>query len=292
MPRLSPVTRLLPLRRVRCVLMAATLLLGGCAQPPSHEAARTPQRLVGLLPADALLLGEQHDAPDHQRVHHEVVQALAARDALAALVLEMAAQGRSTRGLPAAASEEQVRAALDWSDAAWPWRAYGPAVMAAVRAGVPVLGANLSRAQMRNSMADPQFDVLLSGPALKAQQQLIRLGHCDVLPENQITPMTRVQIARDVAMAHTVRAAAVPDKTVLLLAGRGHVDRGLGIPRHLPPDFKARAIGIGADPSEATTDTLAKFDLAWPAAPGPDIDHCTQFKARGSGTLEKRQDAK
>jgi len=57
-----------------------------------------------LLPADAVLLGEQHDAQDHQRWHHDAVQALASRGALAALALEMAEQGTSTAGLPRDAS--------------------------------------------------------------------------------------------------------------------------------------------------------------------------------------------
>lgn len=258
-------------------LLSCAVLATGCA---SRAGPDTGQRLAALLPADAILLGEQHDAPDHQRVQRDVVQALAARGQLAALALEMAEQGHDTRGLPADASEAQVQAALQWNEAAWPWRAYGPAVMAAVRAGVPVLGANLPRAQLRSRMADPQFDTLLPGPALKAQQQAIRLGHCGMLPESQITPMTRVQIARDLAMAQTLRAAAQPGRTVLLLAGRGHVDRLLGVPQHLPREFQTKSIGLGADKALSAPDLIASFDLAWPAAPGPDIDHCAQFQAQ------------
>jgi len=257
-------------------LLSAAVLVAGCASSPGVD---TEQRLAALLPADAILLGEQHDAPDHQRVQREVVQALAARGQLAALVLEMAEQGHDTRSLPADASETQVRSALQWNDDAWPWRAYGPAVMTAVRAGVPVLGANLPRAQMRERMADPQLDSLLPGPALLAQQQAIRLGHCGMLPEGQITPMTRVQIARDVAMANTLRAAARPGQTALLLAGRGHVDRQLGIPRHLPATLRLQAVVIGVAAQPVLPDPEPAFDAAWSALPGPEIDHCAQFQA-------------
>ena len=97
---------------------------------------------------------------------------------------------------------------------AWPWQDYGPAVMTAVRAGVPVLGANLPRDQMPASMNDSKLDVQLPGPALKAQQQAIRIGHCNLLPESQITPMTRVQIARDITMADTIHQLVFPGKTV------------------------------------------------------------------------------
>jgi uncharacterized iron-regulated protein len=63
----------------------------------------------------AILLGEQHDNPDHQRIERDTVLALAARGRLAALVVEMAEQGRSTAGLMPQATEEQVREALGWS---------------------------------------------------------------------------------------------------------------------------------------------------------------------------------
>ena len=52
----------------------------------------------------------------------------------------MAERGTSTAALPVDATPAQVQNALRWNDAAWPWAAYAPAIMEAVRAGVPVLG--------------------------------------------------------------------------------------------------------------------------------------------------------
>ena len=54
--------------------------------------------------------------------------------------LEMAEAGHSTAALPTDAAEAAVRAALSWDERLWPWQPYAGAVMAAVRAGVPVLG--------------------------------------------------------------------------------------------------------------------------------------------------------
>lgn len=206
----------------RTLIVAVMLLLAGCAWAPAAS------------PTDILLLGEQHDAPEHQQLHRRAIEALARQGRLAAVALEMAEQGTSTAGLPTDASEAAVRTALRWEDAAWPWQSYGPAVMAAVAAGVPVIGANLPRPSLRPAMADATLDALLPGPALKAQQQAIREGHCQLLPEAQIAPMTRVQIARDRAMARTLSQAAVAGKTVVLLAGAAHVDPALGVPQHLP----------------------------------------------------------
>lgn len=225
----------------RLLPVIALLALAACASPGAPQST-----------SPALLIGEQHDAPEHQRFHAQTVQALAARGVLAALALEMAEQGGSTAGLPRDASEQQVRNALRWNDEAWPWAAYGPAAMAAVRAGVPVIGANLPRDGMRAAMSDASLDAALPGPALKAQQQAIRLGHCGLLPETQIGPMTRIQIARDRAMAQTLVAARVPGKTVLLLAGAGHVDPTLGVPQHLPAGFESRSetLPAGVEPQK------------------------------------------
>jgi uncharacterized iron-regulated protein len=241
-----------------CVAAAATL--AGCAASatPRPDAALAD----ALAPADLLLLGEQHDDPQHQERHRAVVQALAAQGRLAALALEMAEQGTSTAGLPRDAGEAAVRAALRWDEAAWPWAAYGPAVMAAVAAGVPVLGANLPRGAMHAAMADAALDATLDPQALADQREAIRTGHCDLLPATQLAPMARIQLGRDRAMAATLAQAAVPGRTVVLLAGAGHVDERLGVPRHLPATLRVRAV-------------------RWPASGrAPATDHCAALRAR------------
>ena len=234
----------------------AVLTLAGCA-------ASAPQ-LPDLAHTDAVLLGEQHDAPLHPGLQQQWVAALAARGTLAALALEMAERGTSTAGLPPGASEAQVQAALHWNTQAWPWDRYRPAIMEAARAGVVVLGANLPRAGQQQAMGDASLDQLLTGPALKAQQQAIRIGHCELLPENQIRPMTRIQIARDRAMAEAVAAAMVPGKVVLLIAGAGHVQPDVGVPLYLPAKVVARSVVLppeaveGEDHCEALRKQMAR----------------------------------
>ena len=216
-------------------------VLAGCAATATHE-----------LPVEtaAVLLGEQHDVAAHRGLQRAWIEALAQRERLAAVALEMAEQGTSTAGLDRGADEQLVRQALRWNDQAWPWESYRAPVMAGVRAGVPVLGANLPRARMSAAMSDAQLDTLLPGPALQAQQQAIRLGHCELLPEHQIAPMTRVQIARDRAMAEAVTLASVPGKAVVLIAGTGHVDTDLGVPRHLPATLRYSAVQLPAQPPQ------------------------------------------
>lgn len=213
--------------------LATLVLIGGCATALPDTAG-----------VDALLLGEQHDAPAQPRLQRRWVETLARQGRLAGVALEMADRGTSTAGLPADATEAQVRSALRWNAEGWPWPRYAPAVMAAVRSGAPVFGANLPREAQQQAMRDGALDRLLPGPALKAQQQAVRRGHCDLLPETQITPMTRVQIARDRAMAETIAAAAQPDKTVVLIAGAGHVQADVGIPRYVPASLRVRSVNL------------------------------------------------
>ena len=265
-------------------LYSVLLMLAACSSPLTPPPTKPPPdprlaQLRQLLPADALLLGEQHDAPEHQRIQQQVVQVLAAQGQLAALVLEMANQGGSTRGLPVQATEADIQAALRWDERAWPWGSYGPAVVSAVRAGVPVLGANLPMSALRATMGDSSLDQRLPSAALAKQQQRIRTGHCDMLPESQIAPMTRMQIARDRAMAQSITDAAQAGRTVVLLAGHGHVAPALGVPQHLPPTFKAKTVLLHASQGDSAIETIANFDLVWPTGPIPVRDYCAEFKA-------------
>jgi uncharacterized iron-regulated protein len=104
--------------------------------------------------------------------------------------------------------------------------------------------------------------------------------------------MTRIQIARDVAMAQTVVQAVRPGKTVVLLAGSGHVDRSLGIPQHLPQGFKVKTVLLRAEQASIATENAAQFDQVWAAKPAPAVDYCAKFIATRSApasasTLEK-----
>lgn len=271
----------LPLLRTWLVLGSATVALAGCAYAPAPGTPPSPlwtDRLQSLLPADVLLLGEQHDAPDHQRLQREAVAWLSARGQLAAVVMEMAERGHSTRGLPRDASEAQAQAALQWDNAAWPWQAYGPVVMAAVGAGVPVLGGNLPRARMRAAMAETAWDRHLPAPALAEQQQAMRDGHCGLLPESQIAPMARIQIARDASMARTAQEALRSGKTVLLVAGGGHVLRHLGVPTHWPANLVSKVVIAQVEHAPAAIKSGAQADAVVQTPALPPRDVCAELR--------------
>lgn len=237
--------------------------------------------------ADWLLLGEQHDADAHQWLQAAAVQVLARQGRLAALVLEMAERGTDTAALAPDADEAAARAALAWHEAGWPWRRYGPVVMAAVRAGVPVAGGNLPRRRHAEVMRDAAWDDTLTDAEQRAAlHRALDEGHCGLLPAAQLPAMARIQLARDDAMAATLLERRSPGRTVLLVTGAQHARRDRGVPHHL-----ARLGGAAAaracvsvelratDAAQAEPDPA--FDALWLTPAIPPIDHCAGLRGRG-----------
>lgn len=266
-------------------LSLVLLALPGCAlQPLSTPADSAWQAELERWPAsDALLLGEQHDAPEHQRWEADSVRWLAERGRLAALVIEMAEAGTGTDGLPPDANAAQVYAALRWNEAAWPWERYRAVVMAAVAAGVPVRGGNLPRSRMRAAMQDEALDRHLPPAALALQRNAIEEGHCGLLPADRVMPMVRIQLARDASMAQAVQQARQEGRTVLLAAGWGHVRRDLGVPTWLPANFNAKVAIAQAGQARTAIESEANYIHPTPAlAPR---DHCAELRARPPGRV-------
>ncbi|TNF58055.1 MAG: hypothetical protein EP306_13995 [Burkholderiales bacterium] len=252
------------------------------------DSAREPDAVaIAALPPHPLwLLGEQHDAPAHQSLQKDVVRTLAAQGRLAALVIEMAEAGRDTGGLGQDAPEARVREALGWTAdrGGWPWDTYRDAIMAAVKAGVAVHGGNLPRPRQREVMADASLDRTLDHDSLVRQQALVRDGHCGLLPESQIAPMTRIQLARDRSMAQQAQRLVQPGKTVLLIAGNEHVRRDLGVPRHLDPALPLLVLQARSRPhNPSVTDGQApgpapQADFTWLTEPVPERDYCGELR--------------
>lgn len=262
--------------------------LAGCASS-STPARDWTQQLQRWSDAPLVLLGEQHDAAAHQAWQQATVQQLATQERLAALVIEMAPRTGSTASLARDASEDAVQQALQWQDAAWPWPRYRGVVMAAVRAGVPVLGGNLPRADMKQAMRNQNLDTHLPPEAWQRQLDAIREGHCGLLPDTQLPPMARIQLARDASMAEVAKAAIRPGKTVVLVAGRGHVLRGVGIPTWLPESAAAKvAVAQAGETSvahESDVDWLQKTDAL------PAKDHCAELREKFRNPPAPRADA-
>lgn len=291
---------------MRLFLLLAVILLAGCqtALPPlptwqSPEGREhadlgrivdlrsgeqlSPQQLVERLAlAPRLLVGEQHDNPDHHALQLWLLQALAAQRAQGSLLLEMLApdQQGSVDAVRArlAASEhiDDLPSALKWQKG-WDWTLYGPLLRHALGQPYPLLAANLQRTEI---LAIYRQRAVLSGAASTAapvREQLlaqIRDSHCGKLPESQLPAMLAVQQQRDRRMAEALLAAPAPS---LLLAGAYHVRRDLGVPLHLR-DLGEKAGSLVLMLAEVGTPVDASAaDFVWYTAALPEQDHCANF---------------
>lgn len=271
-PFLRPVHAVL--RHLPWLALAAA---GGCTGLPAADPG--PAGLSRDWPAaELLLVGEEHDAAEHQRRAAELVERLAGQKRLIAVVMEMAELGGSTASLPRDASEERMREVLAWDERGWPWAAYAPIVVAAVRAGVPVVGGNLAPGALRSAMQDATLDAQVSDAVRARLLDDVRDGHCGLLPEAKLPAMTRAQIARDRAMAETLRSLAQPGGVVMLVAGANHVDATRGVPQHLQslaPELRLHIVRL-----HAGTTTSAGFDTTWLTPPLERPDPCEGLAER------------
>ncbi|WP_455232368.1 ChaN family lipoprotein [Geopseudomonas aromaticivorans] len=252
-----------------------------------HSGARlTPAQLVErLAPASRLLIGEQHDNPDHHALQLWLLQALATQRPPGALLLEMLnpeqqARVDALRG-PVARGQwpADLPAALAWQ-AGWDWAQYGPLVRHALPRPEPLLAANLDPAEIKRiyRAAPALHGAASTAPAVcDALRAQIRESHCQLLPESQLPAMLAVQQQRDRRMAERLLAAPAP---AVLLAGGFHVRRDLGVPLHLADLGAAGDVQVLQLAEVGAAVSAAQADFVWYTPGQPAQDHCATLRLR------------
>lgn len=244
----------------------------------------TPAQLVGrLAPAQRLLIGEQHDNPDHHALQLWLLRALAGERQPGALLLEMLNPDQQAR---VDAVRAQVRrgewpadlpAALAWQKG-WGWAMYGDLLRHALAQPEPLLAANLDRDEIGRIYRAPPPLTGAASTAAEVQEALraqIREAHCRLLPEEQLPAMLAVQQQRDRRMAERLLAAPLP---AVLLAGGYHVRRDLGVPLHLR-DLRAGAGLLVLQLAEVgQAVSAAQADFVWYTPAQPEQDHCAALR--------------
>lgn len=237
------------MRLLLSFLAAATL--AACATPARTGQADQADPLAGLLKGDAVvLLGEVHDnAAVHDFRLRALERAVAAgwRPAIAMEQFDRERQAdldRARKERPGDADYliEQARPA---GKSGWNWAFYRPVVVLALRYDLPIVAANLSRADGSKvvregyaavftpaQIAAAGLDEPLPAALFDGQREAVDRGHCGKLPASMLDGMARAQVARDVAMAEALKPYA--GRGAVLLAGNGHVRRDIGVPHWLP----------------------------------------------------------
>jgi len=200
-----------------------------------------------LRRARVVVVGEQHDNPDHHRAQLAVIRGLHEAGAGVAIGLEMFradAQEALDRWVDGRADEREFRLAYaaNWDPSLWPQ--YRPIFAYARERGIPLLGLNVPR-PLVSQVAREGF-ASLSGE----QREALGVVSCDVderyrellglvvgrKPQDAagFGRFCEAQVVWDTAMARNVVRYAQdhPDRIVVVLAGTFHAWKH-GIPEQL-----------------------------------------------------------
>lgn len=283
------------LRRTAALLtLPLCLLATGCAHLASEGLLHREHPLAGRLwdtrsstfideagllararQADVVLLGETHDNPAHHRLQERVLDGLLAGRTQPALVMEQfnrEQQGALDTARTGATPLDSVAPLAK----GWDWALYRPLVARALDAGLPLVAGNASREQIRpiirdgwTSLPAGEQERLALAAAWTPERdarltQIIETSHCGKIPPTLRDGLVRGQRVRDGILADAVlqRAAEQPAGKVLMIVGRGHARRDLGVPLYLAaraPETRLLSVGIvEVSPENLTpTDYLA-----------------------------------
>lgn len=242
---LSCFARAVPSARTSALAVATIAIVSGCAGPAPAPVA--PE----LRGSRIVLLGEVHDNAAQHALRLAAFRALLDSGARPALLMEQIDRERQ-------GDLDRARAATPPPDAAalvdavgglpgWERRYYEPFIALALAHGLPIVGANVSRADARRVMSEglaaAGFDARVPADIAAAHVQEIVETHCGQVDRPTAERMATAQSARDQEMARLV--ARYADRGVVLLAGNGHVRKDVGVVRWLAPALRSETRAYG-----------------------------------------------
>ena len=268
----------------KCVVLLACLALAACAVVKKPRAA-LPE------PAQVLLLGEVHDNPQGQRERFEYLRRRVEggwRPAIAMEQFDHENQALLTQAQKGCNDPDCVIRVM--ASPGWDWSHYRPVIQLALTYELPLIAANLSRADASRVVRDGVASAFDAGTVAayrlgaplpadirSGQEKELVASHCNMLPDMMIGGMVDAQIARDIWMARIVRAQMPRD--VVLLAGNGHVRKDIGVARWI--NSVAPALTVRSEGYLEQAEVAGSYDVIHLLAPQARPDPCASFKPNG-----------
>jgi len=288
-------------RRLRIFCRPVAVLLALCVAPIDAALAKTaleatPEALAGAMSTRRnALLGEVHDNGMQHALRAAALRRLVEAGARPAIAFEQFDRDRQA-DIERLRREQpgDVDALLALGAPNWQWKHYRPFLQLAIDNDLPIVAANLSRADAVKvtmqgwsalfdaaAQADLGLDRLPPG-FVAAHEDAVARGHCDLLPADSLPGMARAQMARDIVLAHSLRPHLA--RGVVLLTGNGHVRKDIGVPFWLNADERRDVVAIGLlelDPtiSETSGEVLSQhYDAVVRTAAAERPDPCEALR--------------
>lgn len=222
------------------------------------------RRLLTLWATSAkfVLLGEQHDNPDHHRIQAWFIEQVAKTERSPTVVLEMVPKSYASQlnqyDLAKDPGLDDLAKRLEWEKRGWyTWQIYRPMAVAIAKNRLRMVAGSLDREATRSlsksglkSLSKTQINKfglefpLPENSTLSLKTEL-KNSHCGLLPARAIPAMSLVQRAKDGALADAMITTGYKNGSILI-AGNGHVRKDRGVPlvlRNLLPGSSESTIG-------------------------------------------------
>ncbi|MBE2894245.1 ChaN family lipoprotein [Spirabiliibacterium falconis] len=200
--------------------------------------------LQQLQQRDLVLLGEVHDNPKHHLAELFLVKQLQTQPkGLHSVMLEMLTTEQNAKLLAAQVmiqrehitDAQDIATLIQWNPK-WNWRLYHTLVSFIARSRTHLIGANLTQDEINTIMqgAYPLNGQQSTQDSVKAQLADIITQTHGKLDNSTLAALVSVQQFKDRRMAQTLVENTDPKTGIgLLIAGRFHVSKFMGVPLHL-----------------------------------------------------------
>lgn len=244
-----------------------------------------------------MLLGEVHDNADQHAARAAALRQFLRNGARPAIAFEQFDRERQAdidrvrreTPPPDQSRADHLIAQASRPRSGWNWAFYRPYVELALEYDLPIVAANLSRADAERVARQGYgalFDAAaigklgldrLSPAVLREQERAVDEGHCGQLSTEQAARLARAQVARDAALTVAIRPYF--DRGVVLLTGNGHARNDVGVPIFLSRAERERTVTIGLlEDEQAGVDWRARFDVVFVTPTQPRADPCLSLK--------------
>src|SRR5262245_46693664 len=250
---------------MRAIVFAAFVILA--AHDPALAARALEANPEDLMRAmrdhRVVLLGEVHDNAEQHALRAAALRKWVeggARPAIAFEQFDREQQPAIDRARRDRQGDADGLIAQAKGASSWNWQLYKPYIALALEYDLPIVAANLSRAEAMKLATKPAAPAVPIPPAfLRAHERAIDEGHCRLLPQAALGGMARAQIARDQALARSI--APYAQRGVVLLTGNGHARKDIGVPHWLAADGVTDTVSIALlERGPDAADLASRFD--------------------------------